>query len=96
MLTHLWFAFFAVSFISACYQWLINGQSEVFSALIQSTFDMAGLSVEISIGLIGVLALWLGFFKIAERAGMVQLLSRVLEPLFLKLMPHRSYKDCQA
>lgn len=87
MLTHIWFAFFAVSFISACYQWLINGQSEIFSALIQSTFDMAGLSVEIAIGLIGVLALWLGFFKIAERAGMVQLLSRLLEPLFLKLMP---------
>lgn len=87
MLTHLWFAFFAVSFISACYQWLINGQSEIFSSLIQSTFDMAGLSVEIAIGLIGVLALWLGFFKIAERAGMVQQLSRLLEPLFLKLMP---------
>lgn len=87
MLTHLWFAFFALSFFSACYQWLINGQSEVFSALIQSTFEMAGLSVEIAIGLIGVLALWLGFFKIAERAGMIKFLSRALEPLFLKLMP---------
>ena len=87
MLTHLWFAFFAVSFFSACYQWLINGQADIFSLLIQSTFDMAGLSVEIAIGLIGVLALWLGFFKVAERAGMVQLLSRFLEPLFLKLMP---------
>ena len=87
MLTHLWFAFFAVSFLSACYQWLINGQSDIFSSLIQSTFDMAGLSVEIAIGLIGVLALWLGFFKVAERAGMIQLLSRALEPLFLKLMP---------
>ena len=87
MLTQLWFIFFAISFISACYQWLINGQAEIFSVLIQSTFDMAGLSVEIAIGLIGVLALWLGFFKIAERAGMVQLLSRFLEPLFLKLMP---------
>ena len=87
MLAHLWFVFFAVSFISACYQWLINGQSEIFSTLVQSTFDMAGLSVEIAIGLIGVLALWLGFFKIAERAGMIKVLSRVLEPLFLKLMP---------
>jgi spore maturation protein SpmA len=87
MLAHLWFAFFAVSFISACYQWLINGQSEIFSALVQSTFDMAGLSVEIAIGLVGVLALWLGFFKVAERAGMIKVLSRVLEPLFLKLMP---------
>lgn len=87
MLTHLWFAFFAISFISACYQWLINGQAEIFSVLVQSTFDMASLSVEIAIGLIGVLALWLGFFKVAERAGMVQFLSRALEPLFLKLMP---------
>jgi len=87
MLAHLWFAFFAISFISACYQWLVNGQSEIFSALVQSTFDMAGLSVEIAIGLIGVLALWLGFFKVAERAGMIKVLSRVLEPLFLKLMP---------
>jgi len=87
MLTHLWFAFFAVSFISACYQWLIKGQPEIFSALVQSTFDMAGLSVEIAIGLIGVLALWLGFFKVAERAGMIRFLSRALEPLFLKLMP---------
>jgi spore maturation protein SpmA len=87
MLAHLWFAFFAVSFISACYQWLINGQSDIFSALVQSTFEMAGLSVEIAIGLIGVLALWLGFFKVAERAGMIKVLSRVLEPLFLKLMP---------
>ena len=87
MLTHLWFAFFALSFFSACYHWLINGQSEIFSTLIQSTFDMAGLSVEITIGLIGVLALWLGFFKIAERAGMINFLSRALEPLFLKLMP---------
>ena len=87
MLTHLWFGFFAVSFFSACYQWLINGQSEIFSALIQSTFEMAGLSVEIAIGLIGVLALWLGFFKVAEQAGMIKFLSRALEPLFLKLMP---------
>ncbi len=87
MLTHLWFAFFAISFFSACYQWLINGQSEIFSVLIQSTFEMAGLSVEIAIGLIGVLALWLGFFKVAEHAGMIKFLSRALEPLFLKLMP---------
>jgi spore maturation protein SpmA len=48
---------------------------------------MAALSVKIAIGLIGVLALWLGFFKVAERAGMVNMLSRMLEPLFLKLMP---------
>ncbi len=61
MLVHIWFGFFAVSFVAALYQWLINGHGEVFAALVQSTFDMAGLSVEVAIGLIGVLCLWLGF-----------------------------------
>lgn len=87
MLSRLWFSFFILSFISACYQWLINGQATIFASLIQSTFDMAALSVQIAIGLIGVLCLWLGFFKIAEKAGLIRLLSRGLEPLFLKLMP---------
>ena len=87
MLVHIWFGFFAISFFMAMYQWLVVGQSDIFSQLIQSTFDMAELSVEISIGLIGVLCLWLGLFKIAENAGLIQVLSRALEPLFLKLMP---------
>ena len=87
MLVHIWFGFFAISFLMAMYQWLVVGQSDIFSQLIQSTFDMADLSVEISIGLIGVLCLWLGLFKIAENAGLIQVLSRALEPLFLKLMP---------
>jgi len=87
MLSRLWFSFFILSFISACYQWLVNGQATIFASLIQSTFDMAALSVQIAIGLIGVLCLWLGLFKIAEKAGLIQLLSRGLEPLFLKLMP---------
>jgi len=87
MLAHIWFGFFAAAFIGALYQWLVLGQGSVFSALMQSTFDMAALSVEISIGLIGVLCLWLGLFRIAENAGLIQILSRVLEPLFLKLMP---------
>lgn len=87
MLVHIWFGFFAIAFITALYQWLINGQAEIFSALVQSTFDMAGLSVEIAIGLVGVLCLWLGFFKIAENSGLISILARGLEPLFLKLMP---------
>ena len=87
MLVHIWFGFFAISFATAIYQWLINGHDEIFAALVQSTFDMAGLSVEVAIGLIGVLCLWLGFFRIAEQAGLINILSRGLEPLFLKLMP---------
>ncbi len=87
MLAHIWFGFFAVSFISAIYQWLVLGHAQIFSLLIQSTFDMAALGVEIAIGLIGVLCLWLGLFKIAELAGLIQVLARGLQPLFLKLMP---------
>jgi spore maturation protein SpmA len=87
MLVHIWFGFFAISFVAAFYQWLINGQSDIFTLLVQSTFDMAGLGVEVAIGLIGVLCLWLGFFQIAEKSGLIKILARGLEPLFLKLMP---------
>ena len=87
MLAHIWFGFFAVAFISALYQWLVNGQAAIFSDIMQSTFDMAALSVEVAIGLIGVLCLWLGFFRIAEKAGLIQVLARFLEPLFVRLMP---------
>ena len=87
MLSHIWFAFFLFASASALYQWLVVGNAAIFSLLIQSMFDMAALSVEISIGLVGVLCLWLGLFRIAEQGGLVQWLSRGLEPLFLKLMP---------
>ncbi len=87
MLAHIWFGFFAVAFISAMYQWLVNGDAAIFSEIMQSTFDMAALSVEVAIGLIGVLCLWLGFFRIAEKSGLINVLSRVLEPLFTRLMP---------
>ena len=87
MLVHIWFGFFAVAFIAALYQWLVLGNADIFSLLMQSSFDMAALSVEVAIGLVGVLCLWLGLFKIAERAGLISILSRALAPLFLKLMP---------
>jgi spore maturation protein SpmA len=87
MLAHIWFGFFAVAFVSAMYQWLINGHAAIFSEIMQSTFDMAALSVEVAIGLVGVLCLWLGFFRIAEKAGLINVLSRLLEPLFTRLMP---------
>jgi len=69
------------------YQWLVNGHAAIFSEIMQSTFDMAALSVEVAIGLIGVLCLWLGFFRIAEKSGLINVLSRLLEPLFTRLMP---------
>jgi spore maturation protein SpmA len=87
MLAHIWFGFFAVAFVSALYQWLVNGHAAIFSEIMQSTFDMAALSVEVAIGLVGVLCLWLGFFRIAEKSGLINVLARGLEPLFVRLMP---------
>ena len=87
MLAHIWFGFFAAAFIAAIYQWLVNGHAAIFTEIMQSTFDMAALSVEVAIGLIGVLCLWLGFFRIAEKAGLINVMARALEPLFVRLMP---------
>jgi spore maturation protein SpmA len=87
MLAHIWFGFFAVAFIAAIYQWLVNGHTAIFAELMQSSFEMAALSVEVAIGLIGVLCLWLGFFRIAEMAGLINVLARILDPLFVRLMP---------
>ncbi len=87
MLVNIWFGFFVTAFIAALYQWLGLGHADIFNQLIQSTFDMAALSVNVAIGLIGVLCFWLGLFKIAENSGLINIMSRALEPLFLKLMP---------
>ena len=87
MLNYIWLGFFAVAFLSCLYQALVRDNGAIFTQVIQATFDMAALSVEISLGLIGVLCLWLGFFTIAERAGFVDLLAKIFRPLFKHLMP---------
>lgn len=87
MLSRLWFGFFLVAAMSAMAKWLIGGDPGVFAAMVESMFAMAKLSVEVMILLFGTLALWLGFLKIAERAGIVDGMARVLGPLFRRLMP---------
>jgi spore maturation protein SpmA len=87
MLTRIWFGFFLVAFLSAIFQWLFNGQAEIFSLVVKATFDMARLGAEIAIGLIGILALWLGMFRVADKAGLISVVSRLLAPLFARLMP---------
>ena len=87
MLNYIWFGFFIAAFLSCLYQFLINDNNIIFAQVIQATFDMASLSVEIALGLVGVLCLWLGFFTIAERAGFVEMLTKIFRPLFKKLMP---------
>lgn len=87
MLGHLWFGFFVVAFAAGLVRWLFLGEPQAFQQLVQAVFDMAELGAEIALGLIGVLALWLGLFRIAESAGLVQRLARLLTPLFRRLMP---------
>ena len=87
MLNTLWLAFFLVSFLAALFQWLVLHDPDVFSRLVAALFEMAGLSVEIMVLLFGTLTLWMGFLRIAEAAGLVQGLARLLGPLFHRLMP---------
>lgn len=87
MLNGIWLSFFIAAFVAALWQWLGVGDSEVFSRLVAALFDMAELSVEIVLVLAGTMTLWLGFLAIAEKAGLIRLMARVLDPLFRRLMP---------
>lgn len=87
LLNYLWAFFILGSIAAGFWQFLWLGDSSVFQSLIQAIFDMAKLAAEIAIGLIGILSLWLGFFRIAEEGGLIKVLSRGLAPFFHALMP---------
>jgi len=87
MLNGLWLGFFAVAAVAALSRWLVGGDPAVFGAIVESLFAMAKLSVEVMVLLFGTLTLWLGLLRIAERAGLVNTLARLLGPLFARLMP---------
>ncbi len=86
VLNYIWIAFFVIAFLFAVIS-LCLGDATVFQKIVDSTFDSSKNAFEISIGLTGVLALWLGIMKIGERAGAVNVLARMLSPLFTKLFP---------
>jgi len=87
LLNRLWFGFFLTALVAALGRWLIGDDPAVFAAIVASLFDMAKLSVEVMVLLFGTLTLWLGFLQIAEQAGLVDRLARLLGPLFARLMP---------
>ncbi|WP_018971902.1 nucleoside recognition domain-containing protein [Rudaea cellulosilytica] len=87
MLNKLWLGFFFAAALAALARWIIGGDAAVFAAMIAALFDMAKLSVEVVVLLFGTLTLWLGFLRIAEQAGLIDLLARALGPLFARLMP---------
>ena len=87
VLNYIWIAFFALAFIVALVRLVCLGDTEVFPTIINSTFESSKTAFEISLGLTGVLSLWMGIMKIGELGGVVNWLSRMLSPLFSKLFP---------
>ena len=87
VLNYIWIAFFLIAFGIALIRLVFFGDTEVFPALMNSTLDSSKNAFEISLGLTGMLALWLGVMKIGERGGVVNLLARLLSPIFTKLFP---------
>ena len=87
MLNGLWLGFFLVAAAAGLGRWLIGGDPTVFATMVESLFAMARLAVEVMVLLFGTLTLWLGLLRIAEAAGLVAWLARLLGPLFRRLMP---------
>ena len=87
MLNIIWLSFFLIAFIASLFQWLVLGQHDIFEQLLNSLIAMSKVTVEISIGLIGILSFWLGMMKIAERGGIVAKIAHWISPLFSRLMP---------
>ena len=87
VLNYIWIAFFLIAFVIATVRLVFMGDTEVFPAIVNSTFDTSRTAFEISLGLTGVLSLWLGIMKIGERGGVVNVLARALSPVFTRLFP---------
>lgn len=87
VLNYIWIAFFLTAFIVAVVRLIFLGDTEVFPAIINSMFDSSKTAFEISLGLTGVLSLWMGIMRIGEQGGVIGVFSRLLSPLFTKLFP---------
>ena len=87
VLNYIWMAFFLIAFVVATGKLLIGGDLDVFTHIIQATFDSAKTGFEISLGLTGILSLWLGIMKIGERGGVIQAFARLAAPVFSRLFP---------
>ncbi|MGN1263762.1 MAG: nucleoside recognition domain-containing protein, partial [Prevotella sp.] len=87
VLNYIWIAFFLIAFVIATARLVFWGDTTVFPAMMDSTFASSKTAFEISLGLTGVLSLWLGIMKIGERGGMVNVLARLLSPIFTRLFP---------
>ncbi len=87
VLNYIFVAFFVIAFVIGLFRLVVMGDAEVFPAMMNSTFDSSKTAFEISLGLTGVLSLWLGVMKIGEKGGVVNYIARLLSPIFTKLFP---------
>ncbi len=87
MLNIIWISFFLIAFLTALFKLFILGDQQIFAQLMQAMFSLSKSAFEISLGLTGVLALWLGIMKIGEKSGFIALITHSLTPLFSRLMP---------
>ncbi len=87
VLNYIWIAFFLIAFVIALIKLVFWGDVEVFPAIMNSTFDTSKTAFEISLGLTGVLSLWLGVMKVGEKGGVVDAMARLLSPVFSRLFP---------
>ena len=87
VLNYIFVVFFLIAFVIGLFKLIVLGDAEVFPAMMNSTFDSSKTAFEISLGLTGVLSLWLGIMKIGERGGVVNFIARLLSPVFCKLFP---------
>jgi spore maturation protein SpmA len=87
VLNYIWIAFFLIGFVFALVQLIFMGNVEIFNELVNSTFDNARTGFEISLGLTGVLTLWMGLMKIGEKGGMIRLMSKLIGPFFSRIFP---------
>lgn len=87
ILNYIWIAFLVIAFVVACVQLIFFGNTQIFSDIMTAAFGSAKSGFEISLGLTGALSLWLGIMKIGEKGGVIQSLSRVVAPFFVKIFP---------
>lgn len=86
-LNYIWIAFFLLAFIVALGKTIFFGDFSIWSNIMGASFTSAATAFEISLGLTGILALWMGLMKIGERAGVIQFFGRLISPLFCRLFP---------
>ena len=87
ILNYIWIGFIFVAFIVPCFQLIFNGNTQIFTDIIQGAFGSAKTGLEISLGLTGVLSLWLGIMKVGEKGGVIQIFARIVAPFFTKILP---------